>query len=109
MYRHAGLDSRLDKQWVEMEIALANLAQGGIHRRHHRGNDDATNISCIDFFNREEISEQHSVFIDSMGLDGSDAPVGNHARLGPGLLHKAHGRDLVHAQDRVGVAYINDQ
>src|SRR5438128_12007374 len=34
-HRHAGLDARLDEQWLDAKIFLADFAHGGIERRHH--------------------------------------------------------------------------
>ena len=79
-HRHTSLDARLHKQRLEMEVALANFAQGGIHGRNHGRNDDATNFSNFNFSNGKQVAKENAVFVHGVRHHGSHAPVGHQPR-----------------------------
>ena len=53
VHRHAGFHSRLDQQRLGIEVALANLAEHGIERRHDRRNHDAVNAGSLEAGHRK--------------------------------------------------------
>ena len=74
-HRHAGLDARLDKQRLDVKVDLADLAQRGLDRRHHRGDDDVRHLARRQAVHLKEIDEEHAVLVHGLGAVRGDAPV----------------------------------
>ena len=66
-----------------VEVTFADLAQCGIHRRHHRRNDDAVDALDFNLIHGEQVAEEHTVFVHRLSCDGGDTPVGHQQTVGP--------------------------
>ena len=97
--RHSRLDTGFDEHRLDIEVALAHLAQGGVERRHHRGDNDGGDLSRINLAHGEEIQEQNPILVGSLGTQGADAPV----------RHQFVGTWLIDAKNRVGIADIEGE
>jgi hypothetical protein len=112
--RHSGLDARLNKERLQVEVLLADLAECGVDGRHHRGNNDVRHLAGIEAVHLEEIDEEHAVFVGGLGAMGGDSPVRRQLRL----LDIRAGRPCrrgprffrfqpVEAQHRIRIAHID--
>jgi len=57
------LHTRLNKQRLGVEIALAHLPQHRIERRHHRRNHNPMHVRDFEIFHGEEVAENHPVLV----------------------------------------------
>ncbi len=107
VHRHAGLDARLDEQRARVEVSFADLAQGGVERRHHRRDHGALHRAHFQSIHRKQIAEENAVLVNGLGLDGRDAPVRDEL---PVVHDAVLGRlGFEDSQHRVGVAYIQNK
>jgi len=67
---HAGLDTGLHEERVNVEVGFAHLAQRGFDGRHHRGDDDVLYLGGVDALHVEEIDEERAVLVYGLGAVG---------------------------------------
>jgi len=99
----AGADAGLDEQRLDVAVELGGAAQGGVERRHDRGDGNAGDLGDVQRAQGEEVAEDDAKLVDGGVAVGGDAPVGEQGggRAGSG--------EAVEAEDRVGVADVDGE
>ena len=74
-HRHPRLDARLHKHRLQMKVCLAHLAQRGLHRRHHRRDNDVRYLARRQPVHLEQIDKEHAVLVHGLRAVSGHAPV----------------------------------
>src|SRR5439155_4905738 len=106
VHRHTRAYTWLKEERLGAEVAFANLAQRGIHRRDDGGDDDSMNGGDLDIGGGKQVAEEDTVLVNGLRPIGGYAPVGDQAIvvIGSGVL--VLGEDAEHG---VGVADVEDE
>jgi hypothetical protein len=99
----AGADTGFDEEWLDATEVFGGAAQGGVERRHDRGDNNAADLRNIERAQSEEVAEENAKLVDGGIAVGGDAPVGEQGSRG---LWRGN---AVETENRVGVADVDGE
>src|SRR6266481_3380751 len=65
-HRHASLQAGLHENGIDVEVALADFAQRGIHGWNDGRDDDVLHVRALDAVEHEQVAEEHTVLIHGL-------------------------------------------